>query len=172
MTQDEVAVSMLALIGGMGAAFLIVSLIGRAIIRRKNRRCTASAAGKVVKHCFPGNGRMYPKLEFAVRGQIYVCKKQFNGIIKTSRLISDGHTGAWEDEKGCLHIVRAPVTNMWALADRLWPIGSTMEVHYDPENPGKNYAGRPITYSFFNRFMAVLGVALIGFGILMYVVIR
>ncbi len=170
MSQQAVAVSMLLILAGLGVAFIIAAMIIRSGTDKKNRSCTAMVYGHVIRHSFPGDGRMAPVVEFESNGKKYICKKKYNGYKKTRSPLPK-EPSAWEDEKGYLHVNRGPYANLRELAEKIWPIESEMAVHFDPGNPEVNYIGNKVNNSFLISFFLIMGIGLIILGMIMYAVV-
>ncbi len=170
MSEIQIAWLELLLVGGIGVILMLVGIGIKINTKKRNVSCTAVTNGIVIKHVFYGEGRMAPIVEFAVDGKTYRTKKKYNGIKSVSI------TGfpiaikekAWEDEKGWLHVKTGTFPNMRQLAEELWPIGSEMNVFYDPTNPKKNYVDRPITNQFLTIGFVSGGMLAIAMGILVF----
>ena len=80
MTTSQISLLALILVGGIGILLIGVSVLMKAVARRKAKACTAATMGTVIDHRFMGEGRMYPVLEYTVDGTQYRAKKQFRGI--------------------------------------------------------------------------------------------
>lgn len=172
MSQNDIALSTLAILGGIGLCLILASIIIKTCTKVKNDKCTAQVIGTVIKHSFLGDGRMAPVISFEVNGSNYKCRKRFNGVKKKVRVPSLETPSAWEDEKGYLCVRRGMVANMRALASELWPIGQEMIVCYDPDNPKNNYTGRPVTNDFVIKAFLFSGFGFVALGIIMFLVIK
>ena len=170
MTQQPIALLELALVGGLGAILFITGILIRVFTDRKNSRCTSKTIGRVIRHSFMGDGRMTPVVEYEVGGAKYTCKKRFAGIKKVHSTRLD-EPKAWEDEKGYLHVRKGIMSNMRQLAQALWPVGSEMEVYYDPDDPGASCVGVPVSNSFLCRVFLIAGAGVTALGILLYFLI-
>lgn len=117
---------------------------------------------------------MYPVLECTVDGARYHVRKQIRGVkaIRLSGLPIRTQTAAYEDARGWLHVQTGPVARLSTLAEQLWPLGSQMTVHYDPDNPDKNYVERPIVGNFATLMATITGFLLIAVSILLYILIQ
>jgi hypothetical protein len=60
---------------------------------------------------------------------------------------------------------------MRQLAQRLWPVGSELEVCYDPGDPRIGYVGKPVSNSFLCRVFLIAGAGVAALGILLYFLI-
>ncbi|MEG6572795.1 DUF3592 domain-containing protein [[Clostridium] cellulosi] len=167
MTGTQDAWLELFVVSGLGIAMFIIGILIRVFAQKKNKSCTEKTTGKVVKYRFPGEGRMYPVLEFFVNGKCYRAKKRFTGI-KTFSATVPMKGDAWEDEKGWLHVKTGPIINVRKMAESLWPIGSEMNVYYNPKNPKKNYVDRPTDDKLTFILFVIFGLVLTVCGVLMF----
>lgn len=174
MTTSQISLLALILVGGIGLLLIGVSTLMNAVARRKAKACTAATAGTVIDYRFPGEGGMYPVLEYTVDGARHHVRKQFRGVktVSLSGLPARTQTAAYEDAKGWLHVQTGPVACLGTLAEQLWPLGSQMTVHYDPGNPDKSYVERPIVGNFATLMANISGFLLIAVSILLYVLIQ
>ena len=170
MTQQQIALLELALVGGLGAILFITAILIKVLTDRKNSRCTSKTVGKVIRHSFMGDGRIAPVVEYEAGGERYTCRKRFNGIIKVHSTRLD-EPEAWEDEKGYLHVRTGIIANMRQLAQTLWPVGAEMEVYYDPDDPGKCYVNAPVDNAVLGRVFLITGAGIAVLGILLYFLI-
>ena len=108
--------------------------------------------------------------EYEAGGTKYTCKKRFAGIKKVHSTRLD-EPKAWEDEKGYLHVRKGIMSNMRQLAQALWPVGSEMEVYYDPDDPGTSCVGVPVSNEFLCRVFLIAGAGIVALGILLYFLI-
>ena len=166
MAQQQIALLELALVGGLGAILFIAGILIKVLTERKNSRCTSKTVGRVIRHSFMGDGRIAPVVEYEAGGARYTCRKRFNGIIKVHSTRLD-EPDAWEDEKGYLHVRTGILSNMRQLAQTLWPVGSEMEVYYDPDDPGKSYVGAPVDNAVLGRVFLITGAGRVALGILL-----
>ena len=106
-------------------------------------------------------------VEYEAGGTKYTCKKRFAGIKKVHSTRLD-EPEAWEDEKGYLHVRTGIIANMRQLAQALWPVGSEMEVYYNPDDPGKSYVNAPVDNAVLGRVFLITGAGIAVLGILLY----
>lgn len=174
MTTSQISLLALILVGGIGLLLIGASMLTKAVARKKAKACTAATPGTVIDYRFTGEGRMYPVLEYTVDGARYHVRKQFRGVkaIRLSGLPVRTQTAGYEDAKGWLHVQMGPVARLSTLAEQLWPLGSQMTVHYDPDNPDKSYVERPIVGNFATLMANITGFLLIAVSILLYVLIQ
>ena len=174
MSKLQIAWLELIIVGGVGVILALAGVISNIIIKRQNQSCTKQTEGIVVQYGFPGDGRMYPIVEYVVDGICYKAKKKFRGVkrIRISGFPAKVQSKAYEDEKGWLHIKIGPIANMRQLAEQLWPINSKMTVYYHPNNPKKCYVDREISGSFTFTMFVLVGIFIIFLSVVVFFLIQ
>ena len=66
MSKLQIAWLELIIVGGVGVILALAGVISNIIIKRQNQSCTKQTEGIVVQYGFPGDGRMYPIVEYVV----------------------------------------------------------------------------------------------------------
>lgn len=153
-------------VGGIGGVLILAGTAIHLVKKGKNKSCTQQTKGCVVRYGFPGDGRMYPIVEYAVDGICYRARKEFRGIItkKQSGFPVGVQAKVYEDEKGWLHIQRGAIADLRLLAETLWPMGSQMTVYYDPNDPKRSYVDRPLSGGFVSMMFVIMGAVAIALG--------
>ena len=170
MTEIQIAWLELMTVGGLGVILVLLGVTFNIIVKRQNQLCTKQTDGIVKQYGFPGNGRVYPIVEYFVNGTCYKTKKIFCGI-KTTQISGvpvPVKSEVYEDEKGWLHVKTGSIANLRQLAEQLWPINSKMTVYYNPNNPKKCYVDRPISKSFTSMMFIIMGIVTILLSCLLY----
>ena len=80
MTEIQIAWLELMTVGGLGVILVLLGVTFNIIVKRQNQLCTKQTDGIVKQYGFPGNGRVYPIVEYFVNGTCYKTKKKFRGI--------------------------------------------------------------------------------------------
>lgn len=145
MEKEQAAALCVFMIGGVGALLAVIGILLAFRQKRKIRNCTSYTTGWVVRHCFPGGGRMYPMVEYQVGGKIYQVSRKFRGLISKSKVTPKKlyeETGAYVTANDYLFVPVSAITNLKAMAQQLWPIKSQMAVYYNPLCPKQAYAER------------------------------
>lgn len=174
MTEIQIAWLELIMVGGIGFALALSGIIINIVGKKRNKACTEQTEGNVIQHGFPGDGRMYPIVEYSVNGISYKTKKKFRGV-KTKSISGfpiHVQSNAYEDDKGWLHVKVGPITNLRHLAEQLWPIGCKMTVFYNPSNPNQCYVERPISGSFVSTMFVIGGGVVIFSGFVVFVLMQ
>ena len=170
MTEIQIAWLELMTVGGLGVILVLLGVTFNIIVKRQNQLCTKQTDGIVKQYGFPGNGRVYPIVEYFVNGTCYKTKKIFCGI-KTTQISGvpvPVKSEVYEDEKGWLHVKTGSIANLRQLVEQLWPINSKMTVYYNPNNPKKCYVDRPISKSFTSMMFIIMGIVTILLSVLVF----
>ena len=77
MTEIQIAWLELMTVGGLGVILVLLGVTFNIIVKRQNQLCTKQTDGIVKQYGFPGNGRVYPIVEYFVNGTCYKTKKNF-----------------------------------------------------------------------------------------------
>lgn len=175
--SDESRTALLALLlmGGIGLLLIMTGGILVFLQKRKTKACTSETMGYVVDHRFPGSGRMYPLVEYQAAGHLYRAARRFRGYITISRTTQkhmEFGRRAYVSEKDYLHVVLGRVANVRAMAEDLWPIGSSMTVYYDPDRPSRAYVEKmPEKAPAISVVFLWAGIGVILCGTLLFVLI-
>lgn len=175
--SDQRGVALLAflLMGGVGFLLILTGGILVFLQKRKTKACTSVTMGYVVDHRFPGDGRMYPIVEYQAAGHVYRAARRFRGYITTSRTTQKHKElgrQAYVSEKDYVHVVLGRVANVRAMAEDLWPLGSPVTVYYDPDRPSRAYVEKmPEKAPATSVVFLWVGIGVILCGILLSVLI-
>lgn len=175
MSEIQIAWLELITVGGLGVILALSGVIINIVQKKQNRLCTKKTEGIVTQYGFPGEGRMYPIVEYFVEGRGYKTRKKFRGVKtkKMSGLLSiQVESKAYEDERGWLHVKIGPIANLRQLAEQLWPIDSKMTVYYNPNNPKKCYVDRPASESATSMIFVLTGITTMILSVLAFFLIQ
>ena len=143
MTNGQMALLALAVIGGPGLLIMLAGLWIRQVQKRKLRSCTAQTMARVADYRFRGEGRMQPVVEYEAGGRFYRTVRKFRGYV-TVRKYNPAKpyqdSGAYVSKRDYLHVPMRAATNLRTMAGELWPLGSSMPVYYDPARPERAFA--------------------------------
>ena len=76
MTEIQIAWLELMTVGGLGVILVLLGVTFNIIVKRQNKLCTKKTDGIVKQYGFPGNGRVYPIVEYFVNGITVFLEKQ------------------------------------------------------------------------------------------------
>ncbi len=155
------------------AGMIISGILFKLHLKRKIRSCTGQTQGKVIKYKYLNERVISPMVEYSVNGETFVSRKKFQGIKSSSitGLPNAVEPDMYEDEEGYLHIKSGSFLPAKALAEKLWPIGSTLDVHYNPDQPKMNYVGKPITKHLYIPVSIIIGITGIALAIVIGVLV-
>lgn len=144
----------LIILGSMGAILIFVGSVVGTSSRKKRAACTARTIGKVIKYVYPGNQSVAPLAEYIVDGKKYKESLKYRYVVHAGR-----------KQASLSNIV---IKNYKKFASERWPIGSDIDVFYDPEKPSRSYVdyvpekGPVVTPVFIGvgAFFLVLGILL------------
>ena len=78
MAEIQIAWLELMTVGGLGVILVLLGVTFNIIVKRQNKLCTKKTDGIVKQYRFPGNGRVYPIVEYFVNGTCYKAKKKIS----------------------------------------------------------------------------------------------
>ena len=117
-------------VGSIGLLLLLAGIFICILESRKKQNCTGETVGTVVRYSF-ANDFPAPIVEYMVEGKMYTKK----GLPPSG----SRKNGVFVDSKDIVHIHRGAYLNMRAEAERLYPLGTTLPVWYNPEKPKQAY---------------------------------
>lgn len=126
-----------------GLIIMLAGLLLFVLEKRKKSRCTAMTMGTVVRYSFV-NGTPSPVAAYTVGGVSYEKKRKFRGVVQVRKNLSP-RDWTWKNqscyisENDVIHIRGGAVLNLRAMAESLYPMGSSIPVWYDPEKPRRAY---------------------------------
>lgn len=155
-----------------GLAFMLAGILILTLENRKKSRCTAMTTGTVVRYSFV-NGTPSPVASYTVGGVSYEKKRRFRGVVEVRTGISPKdltgeNQSCYISENDVIHIRGGAALNLRAMAERLYPLGSSIPVWYDPEKPQRAYVEKlPVKGSIVGWVFVWTGLGLAALGILL-----
>ena len=127
----------------MGLIFLFLSLIFNIKDKKIVKQCTNTTKGKVIKYTlWNNNGVYFPIVEYIVNNVKYTQRLKYGYIIKKSSSFNKINTKIENDiENDNLIITNNTHISTNAL-EKHFPVGSELDVYYNPEKPKKSYVMR------------------------------
>lgn len=153
-----------------GLAFMLAGILILTLENRKKSRCTAMTTGTVVRYSFV-NGTPSPVASYTVGGVSYEKKRRFRGVVEVRTGISPKdltgeNQSCYISENDVVHIRGGAALNLRAMAERLYPLGSSIPVWYDPEKPQRAYVEKiPSKGSIVGWVFVWTGLGLAALGI-------
>lgn len=164
MTGTEIAALCIA---GAGVLLIFLSLIFFSHSRKVKRSCTAQTTGKVVRYRCVGhdNGRTYaPVVEYSVNTMLYEAYRRYKGVVHSHRTsFNKSECEIYVSKRDVLHVKCVGLSvDIGAAMQERWPLGSSMTVYYDPEDPKRGFVEKVVVIS------DTVGVVLlcVGLGLL------
>jgi len=176
MDAETVSLLMLAVLGGAGGVLAALGIVLLALEKRKRRACIAKTQGRVVRYYFL-NDAPSPVVEYEADGKIYRAKRRFRAVVKTQRIMLPSDfgphsSGLFIDENDVVHIRTGAILNLRELAEKQYPLGSSLEVLYDPKRPKRAYVEKiPLKLPLTVPILIGAGVGLVGLGAVIRILI-
>ena len=155
-----------------GLLFMLAGILTLVLEKRKKGRCTAMTMGTIVRYSF-ANRTPSPVASYTVGGVSYEKKRRFRGVVEVRRKLSpkdwtEESQSCYISENDVLHIRGGAALNLRAMAESLYPMGSSIPVWYDPEKPRRAYVERvPAKGSIVGWVFIWVGLGLAALGTLM-----
>lgn len=129
---------------------------------KKFNRCTAKTVGEVSGYDARGDGVYWPYVEYEVNGSVYKGKLIYRAIVQKKSLTYKGAVVTSDKFAQNLHIKRNSAFSRNPM-EEIFPVGSPLDVYYNPDKPKENYVQRrpkTITGSIF--IWTGIGIAIVG----------
>lgn len=169
MENENIALLMLGILGGIGLMLLIIGVIIKSSKEHMLDRCTRKTTGEVVGFTMTGQGVALPVVQYEVDGSNYKGKLIYRwAVVKRGTLIKKTEVTS-NDIFG--QTISMKMNNMFSTADGMasvLPKGSTLDVYYNPIKPKENYIQRR-PKSLVPDIFIWIGIAFIVLGSLFYV---
>ncbi len=173
----------IACISIVGAGFLValISVPFLAHACKIKSRCKAKTTGMVVEYKYKRNQNtmcVAPVVEFFVNGTAYKAYRHYKGVAVSKRSLvkSDEQSGEnnkmYISENDFFHIKMVGCHHDYdKLAQEKWPLGSEMQVIYNPEKPEQAFAEKVVLASnTAGKVLAIVGGGLIALAGLFYLI--
>lgn len=161
---------MLLILGGLGVVFLIIGLIVKNVLTRKLDRCTIKTVGEIVGYNSGANGISVPVVEYEVNGRHYKGKLIYRAVFrKKSFHYTESEVTSHKFDQS-LHIKQNSLISL-NFMQKLFPMGSPLDVYYNGEKPKENYVQRR-PKSLMPAIIMGTGLLYIGLGLLLFFLLR
>ena len=155
----------------IGLILLILSLIFKNRDKKMFKRCSLTTKGKVIKYTLWSNNRVYfPIVEYTVNNVKYKQRLKYGWIINKSSSFNKVKTEIENNVKNDDLVIRSNAHISTNVLKEQFPIGTELDVFYNPHNPKKSYVMRfrksqvPIVLFFTGLLFIVMAV--IGYAFL------
>ncbi|MEO9247335.1 DUF3592 domain-containing protein [Citricoccus nitrophenolicus] len=123
---------------------LVPLVLGLLLWQRRTvalRRITARTTGTVSGYDFRGDGRAHPQVDFVVGSQVFQAELKYRGVMRVSGSFIPGSAVTGDPLAKTLRLRQNSRVSRSPIPE-IFPLGSSLEVHYNPEDPRKNFAVR------------------------------
>lgn len=128
-------------IGGLGLLLIVLGLVMGQRRAGMLRRITARTTGTVSGYDFRGDGRAHPQVDFVVGSQVFLSELQYRSVVRVSGTLIKGSRLTGDPLAKTLRLRQNSLVAKSPIPE-IFPIGSALEVHYNPDDPRENYAVR------------------------------
>ena len=127
----------------IGLVLLILSLVFKNKDKKMVEKCTLSTKGKVIKYTlWNNNGIHFPIVEYVVKDTKYNQRLKYGWIINKSSSFNGIKTKVVNDILGENLVINSNAYISTNVLKEHFPIGTELDVFYNPENPAKSYVAR------------------------------
>lgn len=127
----------------MGLILLILSLIFKNKDKKMVEQCTLTAKGKVIKYTlWNNNGVHFPIVEYIVNNTKYNQRLKYGWIVNKSSSFNRIKTEVENDVKEGNLVINSNVHISTNPLKEHFPVGTELDVFYNPQNPDKSYVMR------------------------------
>lgn len=127
----------------IGLILLILSLILKNKDKRMIEKCTLSTKGKVIKYTlWSNNGIHFPIVEYVINDIKYNQSLKYGWIINKSSSFNGVKTEVENDILGENLVINSNTYISTNVLKEHFPVGTELDVFYNPENPAKSYVAR------------------------------
>lgn len=127
------------------AAFGVIQLVIGLILGRRRtarlRRITARTMGTVSGYDFLGEGRVHPVVDFVLGSEVFQAKLKYRNVVRISGSFIRGSEVTSDPLAKTLKIRENSRVSRTRIPE-IFPLGSALEVHYNPADPRENFAVR------------------------------
>lgn len=126
---------------GSSVVFIIIGLSLKISTTNKLERCTRKTVGEVSGFDARVKSGYYPLVQYEVNGDVYKGRLIYQSFSQVKSPHYKGSEMTSDKFAQTLHIRRNSLFSTNPLRN-VFPIGSPLDVYYNPENPQENYVQR------------------------------
>lgn len=154
-----------------GLIMLILSVIFKNKDKKTVEQCTVTTKGRVIKYTlWNNNGVHFPIIEYVVNGVKYNQRLKYGWVVKKSSSFNKVRTEVESDVKDGNLVIKSNAHISTNALKEHFPVGTELDVFYNPRNPAKSYVMRfvknPAAKVFFFIGLAFVVLAFIGLAFL------
>lgn len=163
--------NLIALISLLLLAIILIAtgIVYQIIATNKLNRCTTKTVGEVSGYNARGNGVWWPIVEYEVNGAVYKSKLVYRAVAQVSGPTYKGSQITSDKFAQTLRIKRNSFFSRNPM-EELFPVGSVLDVYYNPDKPKESYVQRKPKTIMPHVFLGV-GFLIAALAVLMYFVI-
>ena len=136
-------VSFFAIFILIGLILLILSLIFKNKDKKMVKQCTLTTKGKVIKYTlWNNNGVHFPIVEYIVNDTKYNQRLKYGWIVNKSSSFNKIKAEVENDVKEGNLVINRNVHICTNALKEHFPVGTELDVFYNPQNPNKSYVMR------------------------------
>ena len=163
---SRMKMSFFAIFASMGLILLIVSLILKNKDKKMAEQCTMMTKGWVIKYTlWNNNGVHFPIVEYVVNDTKYNQRLKYGWVVKKSSSFNKIRTEVENDVKDGNLVIKSNAHISTNALKEHFPVGTELDVFYNPQNPGKSYVMRYVK----NPAVKVLFIIGLAFVILAFI---
>ena len=163
---SRMKMSFFAIFASMGLILLIVSLILKNKDKKLTGQCTMTTKGWVIKYTlWNNNGVHFPIVEYIVNDTKYNQRLKYGWVVKKSSSFNKIRTEVENDVKDGNLVIKSNAHISTNALKEHFPVGTELDVFYNPQNPGKSYVMRYVK----NPAIKVLFITGLAFVILAFI---
>ena len=150
----------------IGLILVILSLIFKNKDKKMVKQCTLTTKGKVIKYTlWNNNGVHFPIIEYIVNDTKYNQRLKYGWVVNKSSSFNRIKTEVENDVKEENLIINSNVHISTNALKEHFPVGTELDVFYNPQNPGKSYVMRYVK----NPAVKVLFIIGLAFVVLAFI---
>lgn len=158
--------SFFAIFASMGLILLIVSIILKNKDKKMTRQCTMTTKWWVIKYTlWNNNGVHFPIVKYIVNDTEYNQRLKYGWVVKKSSSFNKIRTEVENDVKDGNLVIKSNANISTNALKEHFPVGTELDVFYNPQNPGKSYVMRYVK----NPAVKVLFIIGLAFVILAFI---
>ena len=126
-----------------GLILLVLSLIFKKKDKKMVKQCTLTTKGKVIKYTlWNNNGVHFPIVEYIVNDTKYNQRLKYGWVVNKSSSFNRIKTEVENDVKEGNLVINSNVHISTNPLKEHFPVGTELDVFYNPQNPDKSYVMR------------------------------
>ena len=127
----------------IGLVLLILSLIFKSKDKKMIEQCSLKTKGKVIKYTlWNNNGVHFPIIEYIVNDTKYNQRLKYGWVVNKSSSFNRIKTEVENDVKEENLVINSNVHISTNALKEHFPVGTELDVFYNPQNPDKSYVMR------------------------------